>query len=401
MVRSCVVLVAALAIVLAPALPAHAADVRVANPRQDATLGAGSHRLEVVIAYDLLEAPTDRVDARLTLADARTDPAALRCVAGCGTPEETWRASFRPGTGAPFRDGPLPNGDARIEVAVGGASYRNGPTITLSAPPSPPTAVQASADGQDVAVRWSRVPEPDIVAYRVERRTDDGSWREAGRTGGEADRFVDRDRAAGTYDYRIVSIRPDGAGGSHAAASEPTRARVSAMRRSPDGDAGSPDGSAGPPDPAAAGDDAAGRRGDEAGDAGADDAAGDAGASGSSGGRASAPTLGSSSAPRPRGPLDAPPVPDVAASGPEFYGEDEAFSERLDFGDARPVAGETVGAGDETELVRVPGGMATSLQRVLDPQRLLMPAAGGLLLIAVGLHLRQWLTRGRDYLRAR
>ena len=49
-----------------------------------------------------------------------------------------------------------------------------------------------------------------------------------------------------------------------------------------------------------------------------------------------------------------------------------------------------------TQVVRVPGALQSILGEELALDRILVPVAGGLIMLAFGLHLRRWTREGMD-----
>lgn len=82
--------------------------------------------------------------------------------------------------------------------------------------------------------------------------------------------------------------------------------------------------------------------------------------------------------------------PRVADDRETYYGEE--FSEELDFDGLGEV--EAAPPTVETRTIRVPGALQSVLGEELDLRRLGLPIAGGLIMVALALHLRRWMRAG-------
>lgn len=368
------------------------ADARasVVAPGRDAVVQSPV-ALEVEVTREVLDAPPGRVQVRLSAdgsgAAAGSRPVDLRCLSGCDTTTAVWGGrSYDPATAAPFGGGPGCNGRWYLQVALDDGRFASGTPVVASAPASPPRDVRVAIEGRDAAVTWGRAPEPDVAGYRVERR-DSGSWSPVGEVGADATRFVDGDVAEGTYEWRVVTLRPDGrvAGGPAApcADGEPDLETTSAAARGrvtqpPPSPAPSPSSSSDPgPDQGTA-------DGTGVGDA---PVAGD-GEVGSDSGEASPD--GEAVATEPTTAGTAPASAEAATDEPRderYYGEGEEVG-TLEYDDVVP--GDRPTAAAPQGGTWVPGGVSVTTQRDLDRTRILRPVAGGMVLLTFAFHIRRW-----------
>ena len=79
-----------------------------------------------------------------------------------------------------------------------------------------------------------------------------------------------------------------------------------------------------------------------------------------------------------------------------FFGEGDEFSEEIDFGDLEAVGGtETrTRTGFENRVVAVPSALQAVFGEELEIAKIFNSIAGGLLLLALSLHLRRWTREG-------
>ena len=438
-------MVAALVALLAmlPAGAAHAAGAgQVTSPANGATItSATGITVQVTGRAGSVLDPRDHV-VWVRLAD-RSGATAVgqavqaSCADNCGG-DSTWTApALDPGTMAPF-GGPVCNGGYTIQVQVDDGAWTGHP-IRLARAPHAPRDVAVTPGTEAADVTWGAAPDGDVAGYRVERRASGGSWKVVGTTGAGARGLADADAPAGSVEYRVSTLRGDGlVGGAPAdpcADTEPDLATPSApvattvrapagstsdgptspARPTPTPSSGSGSGSGGDGDDgsAATGGDGSGSGGDGTGDdvvaddsggdaqPGADDTASDGGSAPARrpGNRVAPPTaVGTVTNPSVTVP-DAPRAdsPLVATGGERYYGEGEEFSEEMDFGDLGAVEALPEDAvTTETRVIRVPGALQSVLGEELALNRVLAPVAGGLIMLAFGLHLRRWTRDGLD-----
>jgi hypothetical protein len=328
----------------------------------------------------------------------------LTCQEGC---DEAGSRSYlyggvlwSPRSGAPFGTGGLPNGSYELRALIeqsGGSPTAQPAPVVVSLPPSAVTNLAASIQDRTVQLSWNRAPEPDVVGYRLERRRPNDTWTVIDTLSPSTQRATDRP-GTGTFEYRVITLRPNGTG---TATLEAPSAVVSVTIR--------PEPSPSPTSPQPGGGDVPPGADDGASPApdGGDGQAPDGDASAGSDGRTDASgttrsnTSGRSSGSRPaaarapslsalRGNL--PSLPSAAAGGGQpdaevYYGERQGVGE-LDYSDLDPVSEAT--EDPEGEIVLEAGGLR-SLDRIVDPERVAVPVAFGLLFTVVGLHLWRWL----------
>ncbi|MDP8960272.1 MAG: hypothetical protein M3N32_01385 [Actinomycetota bacterium] len=393
---SLVVLAAALVGTFLTALPATAA--------MNANVEAPTHGQEIT-----KDAP---VQARVLLERLASDPAVtsvavqlfrdgthysrtpLRCASndGCTSSSQTWVGQFDP------QPQPIRNGMYNLQVKVNDGTFADKINVYLSLPPSPVTNLQASPQGRAVELAWKKAPEPDISGYRVERRTGE-TWERVTRLGPEATSYTDRP-PAGTYSYRVVSVRKNGkqdaeltaaSGASKSTVVAPPKEPTTSAPTKPDAPASTQGGNAG-----------AGSEPDVA-----------AGSTGRGSGRAEGARGGSGAGPRvTRGPVagSVPPPPparrdfsfslrslgqvfgfqpqDEAEGGEEgYFGEGEGFSEELDYSGIDPVTGEPIAV-----PVRDTGLQGVLISQLIN-RPLLVSLAIGLLLVLLAVFILRWIRR--------
>lgn len=414
---------------------AHAAvTATMQSPGPEATVSVPVE-LRVQVSREFLDPETQRVGVRLSADGASpvpgTQAASLTCVSGCGSTDSVWGgAMFHPATGAPFAAAAVCNGRWYLQPSVDGGSYRSGVPITVSAPGSPATSVRVSIDANTATVTWTRAPEPDLAGYRIERRVDGAGWRDVAAVEPRTSRYVDEGLAPDSYEYRVVTLRPDGRTSNGPAGpcadqdpdletvSASSRGRVTTPLPSPspspspdpadDGDTGREgsdgaggDGSADEPGTSTGGDGGT----DDAGTGGTDPAGSPDGDGDPTDGDAASPAPGSNTRTRVGAPpsargsrLDADAsVPSQPEPEARYFGDGEGFEDEIDYGDADGV----VAADDADELAAegtgtwVEGGISVFRERFVDPERVLRPIATGLVFLTFGLHLRRWMRETR------
>lgn len=414
-----------------------------ATAEQRATVqspGSGSSvsapvELRVQVTRDVLDEEVRRVAVRIsrdgTSAAHDTTTVSLRCVSGCGTRDAVWGGvTFDPVSGSPFASRPVCNGRWVLQPSIDGGGFGAGTAVVLSAPGSPASGVRVSIDGADANLSWQGAPQPDIAEYRVERRSDGGSWQSVGTVPAGAERFTDRAVPRGSHDWRVVTLRPDGrSGGSPAAACSDTGADLATISSAASGRVTVSPAPSPTPQPSSR----PATDGTDASSSGGGDGAADGGTSSGgtsqnrdgegerAAGNASADADGedpeqaedAEAAPGPRrsGPrarVGAPPaarsrsldldtgLPSSGGAAPRqrYYGEGEEFAEEIDYADAPVVAAGEDGREAQSSGRWVPGGVEFLTQRSPDTMRALRSVAAGLVLLTFGLHLRRWLRSG-------
>jgi hypothetical protein len=386
------VLVAALSLALPTAVLAAGATLR--DPADGVVDGARDLHLRVT--RDPFEAIT-AIDVGLRRGDAPVEGSRqlrlCESLGECPNRERSadYRIPFDPRTGAPFLPEDvariLPNGvhELRVAIQVGRDVQVRDLELVLSVPPTAPSEVRATVEDEVVALQWTRAPEPDVAGYRVERAGEQGSWSSVAVLAPSAASYAD-EPGAGTHRYRVVSLRPNGQGGTYEVTSRDTDVTVAA--RAADtaaGDAGDEGGDPGRGDPdGGSRDDRTGEgAGDDDldGDPNDDDAEGDAAEDGRGPGSSATRTA--------RTGLTAPSFERGGARTPSLPWDDpDFFQETLDYDD--PVAAGSAGdRGDGEVRLSVPG--VGALTGGIDGTRAAVPVAGGLLMTAIGLHLWRWL----------
>ncbi len=443
-VRFIATVTAALAAVLATAGPALAATSASVTSPAAGSVVTGPTPIEVQVSRDLIDRPPSQVEVRLS-ADGQaaadgTTAVALDCIEGCNGTDSTWGgATLQPATAAPFSSRAVCNGRWYLQPSVDGGAYGAGAPIVFSSPGSPVSGFSVTDGPGSADLQWIPAGEPDISGYRIERRVAGGDWGAVTTVGPSATSYRD-EVAAGDYAYRIVTLRPDGQvdgqpaapcadGGQDLATTSGTRSVTvpPAPAPSPSADGGSASGAgtsgqstsgqstgsptdqgAGGSDGTAAGTGGTGRTagGSQGSGEGSTDGGGSRPAAGDASGQ---PTSGSpqrvAPPPAPRRSTqesaDAPalPVEQRSAAGPRYYGEDQPYSDTLSYGDAPVVAGRPAAAPSPSAPATATATGDALAAGVVDPfgeqslelGRILRPVAVGLLLVAIGLHLRRWL----------
>lgn len=405
MIPRLILLAAVLTAALLPVSASAAARATLVSPGRDAVVSSPVE-LRVRVTREVFEPDATQVHVRLS-ADGSgpapgTSPAALTCISGCGSTDAVWGGrSYDPATAAPFGGGPGCNGRWYLQVAVDGGGFGSGTPFVASAPASPARNVRVAIDGRDAVVTWGRAPEPDVVGYRIERR-DAGSWAAVGEAPASADRFVDADLDEGSYEWRVVTLRPDGRGSGSALSacadreadltttSATTRGRVTEPPPPPP----SPTAAPGPDDDATSGGD--GTTSGDGTDGGTTTGDGtshgpgtgaEAPAAGSGAGTGTPTTEDTSGTPVAAPAAPAPEAPAAPTQEERYYGEDQGVG-TLDYGDAVPGTDPDATAAAPAGGTWVPGGVSISTQ--LDQARILRPVAGGLVLLTFAFHIRRW-----------
>jgi hypothetical protein len=372
------------ALLVLPAGPAFA-QTSLISPDDDVTEPTP---LEVRVERRFTGEPVRQVKVTLRRDEERLgQPATLTCVRGC---EDTDRRMvfalpddqlLDPATGSPFGlEAPLANGPYDLAVEI----VRNSQVaadetfeheLHVAAPPTAPKELRAARDGEKVELTWRRSPEPDVETYRVERH-DGEDWEVVHATSNAS--HVD-DPGEGSHRYRVVAERPDGRDGMLETASQEATIDLSADddstgTSSRNGDAnGDRDGNGD-------GEDGANGEGSDADDDGSSEQRDgssqqrNGSRNGSGGDAARAPSLDGNSRSGSIPSLD-------GRNG----GDEEGFSEELDYRDARG------GQGDDDVVIANPGGWRGAVDRVFDAEQVAVPIAFGLVLTATGLHLWRWL----------
>ncbi len=184
----------------------------ITSPAADAELTDPG---DVVISVSF-SAPSggEITNAALSLYSARGDSSDDRSFPDInqGSFSHTW-STFEPG----MLDY---NGEYRIRAeatATDGAVDTNGPETTvrtrsfyLAVPPVAPADVEASFNDskRTVAVSWTGNPEPDLLGYIVQRKSESGSFSNLAEIEPGTTTYTDDvEELAGDYAYRIVALR--------------------------------------------------------------------------------------------------------------------------------------------------------------------------------------------------
>jgi hypothetical protein len=310
----------------------------------------------------------------------RLDPLDSREIAP-GLQRSRFAAQLAPLSAAWFEFRPAPNGhyglQARVQYAVQGAHqepspWSDGHGLVIDVPPPRPAATAAVTDptARTVVVSWEAVGADmsDFLRYAVERAGADGAYQTVHESAdGAAQRFTDNVPADGDYRYRVTAYRAGADGGERSSPSGET----SVVSVHPGAEPAPDHGGGSEPGDGAAG--------------GSDDATGgDPGQAQAGSGTSWRPLQFPSRQPRP-----APRAPQ--ASGPRTAPEDSTFSETLDYGEW-PEEWEV----SERQVVREAGappegGTLTVFSTELELERVLVPIAGGLVLVMFGAHLARFL----------
>lgn len=429
--RAILAVCAAATLVAGSALPATASgSVNVERPFEGSIITSAT---AVVVAVQedgcggALEDPaTASVDARLATHDGQPFPgsheAALQRNGDCADTTRWGGVSVDPAAPMAFFGSgaaPMCNGRWRLQARADGGSWGTGASFQVRRPPAAPADVAAQASGDLVKVTWTKNREPDLAGYRVERRYDGGTWLAAGSVAPSTTSLSDDDVSAGTWEYRVVALRPDGDGQQACQDTEPDLETASASRQVTVAEQPAPGASPSPsPSPRTGGgstdgsssdgsEDSGGTTGDDTSSDGSSEPGTTDGGDWTTGGSdttSSGSTDGSSSGRRIAAPpaatrtgpdTSAPVLPEVAGPGQpreRYYGEDEEYDPALDFGGAEPVEGSETRSRTRTTVAErmVPQAVQDLVARYVDPHRVLKPIAAGLVLVAVAMHLRRW-----------
>ncbi|MFP5310401.1 MAG: hypothetical protein ACLGIR_12600 [Actinomycetes bacterium] len=409
------------ALVALPATAWAAVTAVALSPGDGAVVDAPTD-VVVEVRRELVDPEVTRVDLQLSSGGQRvagTATVALTCLEGQGcsgvqTRSARWGGvTLDPRTASPFRPASQPacNGRYDLDVRTSGpeGGFQRFATIVLSdRRVDTPGSFVADGEPREAELSWTAVPSPDAL-YRVERRpAGTTTWTQVALLPDDVTRYVDSPVDPGRWDYRVLASRGDGlvdgVGVAPCTDTEPDVTAATASRQvvvapgpqpsprpQPTLDPSQPGSPSSPGTPGAS--PSPGASPEPSPSAGA-------GGGGSSGGGASVRIAPPPQARRGASGLDAPAIagPGAAAEreDPGFYGEGTEFSETIDYGDVVEVAGEDGTARAAGRFVErwLPGRGAGFAELVLDRRRLLQPLASGLLLVAVGMHLRRWMREG-------
>jgi hypothetical protein len=391
------------ALLVLPASPAAAGHVAaVSSPADGATVDS-TVQLRATVESGLGHSVSS-VRIRLVAGGGSVigTPVELQCVQSCQqiSGEQVWGGqSLDPRSPRVVGETrPLPNGAWSVELSVNEEPWTSPASFLISYPPSPVGGLNASIEDRTVTLRWQLPPEPDVSGFHVERRRDGGTWSRVGSVGWSATSFRQTLEQDGRYVYRVLTVRPDGRGGEYLVASSSVEMTIGSPvveeSPAPTGDesaTASPTSDGSDDADPVSGDDAV--RHEETGTGSGSTSVGETGSSSdrprsASGGRiAPPPAVGPSVW------LGSEPDP-IAAPSPEdrYYGEDDEYSDEIDYGAIDPVTGRPSGGGDpETQAVTRFLPTAIGEITVMDMHTLLSSIAAGLLLITLGLHLYNWM----------
>lgn len=413
-------------------------DVRMTSPQDGSVI---TDQVTLTLRVDVH--PVDEVNLRLSLdgtsVASNTATIPIPCVENCDTgPSTTWgNRTFDPASGAPFAAG-LCNGDWTIQGRLDKGQWRNLAEVTLSAPPSAPRNVKVKDDGGTAIVSWTSSKSVDVVGYRVERNSGQ-RWVVVGEVDENTTAVDDATVSAGTHDYRVVALRPDGmVRGESAPACEDTEADLETASApvtfswdtatddgDPDtgNDGGTNDGSGNGTGNGSGNQNGSGNGtgNDDTGNGGFDDGQGGTNDPNDPDGQGGTNDPDGSvdddddedtgtTRPRNRPRSVAPPpsasrqtdnrvdAPTLNRSGGEddgfYYGEGDEFAGEIDYGDTEGIPGERiiVGYSESGEPIyeTIPGGIVEDEIRLLDASKL-RAIAFGLLLVVLALHGRRWM----------
>lgn len=430
--RLAVVTIAATFAIAVPATAAMAAGTGViTSPAAEATVDSGVPIEVQVTGNTGLFGPNHQVQVRLAdlAQQPLSEPVALNCLSGGDScrADSTWGGqTFNPTNLAPFAvTAPACNGGYHLQVRVDGGNW-TGHRVRVAAAPAAPSGVKVTAGTETATISWTLAGHPDITGHHIQRRAAGGDWATVGTVAGSATSWTDSDAPAGDLEYRVATMRGDGAaadgspvapcsdtGTDLATFSDAVPTTVRAAQASGDSGGGSTSGPSRPRPTTQSPDADGGDTGGESPSEGASD--GDSAPDGGAG--AEDPTdPEASEAPRVErraGSRVAPPapieqsmrgdvtVPRTEVSSPDaprvaeerYYGEDDEFSEDLPFAEAAG-SGSGPAPTTETRTIRVPGALQSVLGEEVDLARVIQPIAGGLLLLTIALHLRRWIREG-------
>lgn len=412
--RPLLVLAAATTAIVTVVLPASAATLTWLSPGAGAVV---SDPVEIAVRVQReVGEEVAGVTVRLSRDGETTAPGTrtrdLRCAQsdGCnrlGEREDRWGLVQLGPDGGELATGPVCNGRYVLQAQPSGSPGWSGAPLVLT-DPTVGAATGLIVDGEPRAAHlaWNPADSAGDVRQRVERRPEGASaWEPVAQLSATATSWSDQAVTAGTWEYRIVTTRGDGFVSGRpvvaCADTEPDHTAASTGRsavvapgptptRSPAPDetaaSGEPGGDADPSDPS-------GSEGTPADGTGAATAT-DGGAGGEDGAspRTSGPrTRVAAPPPARRGSTEvqAPAIARSDGGGDRYFGEGEAFTDELDYGDAPGVAASPT----ETSAMGrwIPGGSETITRLRLDERHVVLPIATGLLLLALGLHMRRWM----------
>lgn len=406
-----------LVVVAGSALPSQAAEeVRLTRPGSGARID-GPTQVQVEVDTRPLE-EVQWVEARLRRNGDIVGSAARLSHEGGersgGT--STWTAQWDPASGWINGGGSLANGSYRIEARAhselglgeGETTAWTGHSVTVSQPATAPELqAELRDEGQTVALQWSEAASPDFVRYELERAQDGGAFETLARVSQRGDTtYRDEPPGAGTWHYRVTTVRDDGEGGEASATSGTATVDIAADDDGDDGDGGDDgddasstptpdesDGSGLTPSP-----DDDGNTSDQGGNGGGT-GGGDGGAS--SDGQSTGGSSERSAEPGLRQGRDPPPssgqgsVPQLDGGEAEAEAEepvadepaDDSFSTELPYDDPDREAGDE----REAEIAEADTpqnrGVITVGDEEFALERALPPMAGGLLLFVTAGHI--------------
>jgi hypothetical protein len=425
--RRAVVVTALVATVMVlPVSAAHAATSAVSSPEAGAVFMDTTEPVAIraTVQRGLFEARPSTVTARLVAQDgtpiAGSQSVELTMIGeSCGVVNctSTWEVRsgdnpvlFNPATLQPFASMPSCNGGYGIQVALGGSDSWSGNGFTISRAPGSPTPVKVATKVGQATVSWQPPSQPDVTGYTIEqRRSGSGSWNEVATVGPSTTSFTQKNLAPGTIEYRVRAWRGNGQneeGQTLAPCADTELNLASAWSSTASGTVPSSSTSPSPGDGSTEPGDDETEPTDESTEP-TDESTEPTDESTEPTDESTDPEPEASPSPtaRPRTATRAAPPRveseerrDVEApeiSQPErrerFFGDDEEYSEELDFGAFDP--GDT-DREPGTVTIQVPGGLQSVLGEQLDLERALAPVAGGMILLSLGLHLWQWTRRG-------
>lgn len=419
-VNAALVVGLALVVVAGAALPSQAAeDVRLTQPGSGARVD-GPTQVRVEVDTRPLE-EVQWVEARLRRNGDIVGSAARLAHQGGersgGT--STWTASWDPASGWINGGGSLANGSYRLEARArselglgeGETTAWRGHSVTVSQPATAPELqAELSDGGRAVALQWSEAASPDFVRYELERAEDGGAFDTVTRISQRGDTaHRDEPPGAGTWHYRVTTVRRDGGGGETSATSGTATVEIAGDDdgdddESPSSADDSDDSGLTPSDDGGDGNGGNGGNSSSGGDGGdggngGQTGDGDGDGDGSDGQRTDGSSSGRSAEPGLREGRDPPPSAGQS-SVPQLDGEeaeaedpvadesaDDGFSAELPYDDPEPEGGderEAEIAGADTPQDR---GVITVGDQEFALERALPPMAGGLLLFVTAGHV--------------
>lgn len=410
--RILVVVTAVMAVlVVTPGAAMATVSGNMSSPAADGTV-TDSAPVEVTVNADCFQSCNEGrldddvrgVEVELRSGNEPVGSVNLECVANCRSEQQRWGARTLGDLGAPAvcnggyalhsRVTYVPSTSLSGEPETTPWQSRN---ITLSAPPSAPSDLNVSTGIETASVKWSEVTAfDDLKGYAVERKVGNGSWEGVELIARGTHSYADSEVPSGNVQYRVSSLRADGfaddgrtkpatpceddSGPTLSSAHNPDRnlryaAASGTVQAAPSPNQGS---------------------GGESGGGGSGDGSGGGAQGPNANGSVDAPPAPRADSSPNDADEDSPDLPGVGAppapSGQEpesFYGEDFNFNEQLDYGNQDPVAPPT--NPDDEVVIDRDLAAGEGVGRFLDFERMAVPFAVGLLLIALGLHLRRWM----------